>query len=60
MNRFEARKRTALDGKVWWCVYDNNKNKWSTYLCHGKYKTKKECEYAIRRSDYENREMVFD
>lgn len=53
-NRFEPRKRTYIDGKVWWCVYDTKENRWSTYLYHGKYKTKKECEYAIRRSENEN------
>ncbi len=46
-NRFEPRKRTALDGKVWWCVYDTKENRWSTYLYHGKYRTKKDCIYAI-------------
>lgn len=48
-NRFEPRKRTALDGKVWWCVYDAKENRWSTYLYHGKYRTKKDCIYAIER-----------
>lgn len=46
---FEARKRTALDGKEWWCVYNTKENKWSTFLYHGKYKTKKDCEYAIEK-----------
>ena len=23
----EPRKRTALDGKEWWCVYDKRKNR---------------------------------
>lgn len=44
---FEARKRTALDGKTWWCVFDNKNMKWSTYTCFGKYKTKKSCQYDI-------------
>lgn len=35
------KKRTALDGKVWWCVYDLNKHTFSTLICFGKYKTKK-------------------
>ena len=48
-NRFEPRKRTALDGKVWWCVYDTKENRWSTYLYHVKYRTKKDCIYAIER-----------
>ena len=45
--RFEPRKRTAIDGCVWWCVFDTERNNWSTFLCHGKYKTKKACEQAI-------------
>lgn len=36
----EPRKRTAIDGKTWWCVFD-------TELCFGKYETKKECKCAI-------------
>lgn len=43
------RERTALDGKVWWCVYDETNHKWSTILVFGKYKTKKECAFAINR-----------
>lgn len=46
-DRFEARKKTALDGKVWWCVYDTYRKGWSTFLCHGKYKTRKEAEKQI-------------
>jgi hypothetical protein len=45
---FEARKRTALDGKTWWVVFDVNKQKYSTLLCFGKYKTKKACNIAIQ------------
>lgn len=40
-------KRTAIDGKIWWCVYDIKEHKYSTCLCFGKYKTKKECQIAI-------------
>lgn len=43
----EPRKRTALDGKTWWCVYNAVINEWSTLTCFGKYKTKKDCRYAI-------------
>lgn len=43
----EPRKRTALDGKEWWCVYDTETNKWSTLHLFGKYKTKKDCQYQI-------------
>lgn len=46
---FVPTKRTALDGKVWWCVYDTVENKWSTLLCFGKYRTKRDCQYAIDR-----------
>ena len=35
----EPRKRTALDGKVWWCVFDTSAWKWSTLWCFGKYKS---------------------
>lgn len=43
----EPRKRTALDGKVWWCVFDTIDMKWSTLTCFGKYETRKECQLAI-------------
>lgn len=46
--KYEPRKRTALDGKSWWCVFDTENLKWSTLTCHGKYKTKKDCAYAIK------------
>ena len=45
--RFEARKRTALDGLLWWCVWDKARHNWSTFLVHGKYRRKKDAEYAI-------------
>ncbi len=47
---YEPRKRTALDGKTWWCVFNVLTGKWSTLLCHGKYKTKRDCQYAIDKS----------
>lgn len=43
------RKRTALDGKDWWCVFDTNSMKWSTLIVFGKYKLKRDCQYAIDR-----------
>ena len=46
--RFEPRKRTALDGNTWWVVYDKFSHQYSPLLCFGKYKTKKECEIAIK------------
>ena len=46
--RFTAEKRKYLDGRVWWCVYDNLLGKYSTYICHGgKYRTKRECQMQI-------------
>ena len=46
---FIASKRTALDGKVWWCVWDTAENKWSTIILFGKYKLKRDCQYAIEK-----------
>lgn len=45
----EPRKRTAIDGKTWWCVFDAETLKYSTLLYFGKYKTKRDCQYAIDR-----------
>ena len=47
MNRFVPIQRTALDGVTWWVVFDSDRRSYSTYTCHGKYKTKKDCELAI-------------
>ena len=46
-SRFEPRQRTALDGKVWWVVYDRYKQEFSSLTCFRKYKTKKDCQWAI-------------
>ena len=46
---FEARKRTALDGKEWWCVYDMDKKQWSTLVVFGRYKLKRDCQFAINK-----------
>ena len=43
----EPRKRTALDGKTWWCVFDADTMKWSTIAYFGKYKLKRDCQLAI-------------
>ena len=43
----EPRKRTALDGRVWWCVFDADTRKWSTLLCFGRYRRRKDAQYAI-------------
>lgn len=47
MERFIPRKRTALDGKTWWCVYDTVAGGWSSYVCHGRYRRKKDADFAI-------------
>lgn len=43
----EPRKRTALDGKTYWCVFNTDTMKWSTLTCFGKYTRKKDCQLAI-------------
>ena len=43
----EARKRTAIDGKVWWCVFDTDKMTWSKLIVFKKYKLKRDCQLAI-------------
>ena len=43
----EARQRTALDGKACWCVFDTDSMKWSTLTCFGRYKRKRDCQFAI-------------
>ena len=52
----EPRKRTALDGKVWWCVFDTDKMEWSTIL-FGKYNLKRDCQYAIDRWNIRKEEL---
>lgn len=47
MKRFIPLKRTALDGIVWWCVFDRKNGRHSTLTCHGRYKTKKDCLWKI-------------
>lgn len=49
-NRFSTKQRTALDGRVWWCIWDNVRNNWSTFTMHGKYRTRRDAAYAIERS----------
>lgn len=46
-SQFEPRQRTALDGKVWWVVYDRLNQEFSPLVCFGRYKTKKACQSAI-------------
>lgn len=43
----EPRKRIALDGKTYWCVFNTDTMKWSTLTCFGKYTRKKDCQLAI-------------
>ena len=45
--RFIPKKRIAIDNKIWRCVWDTRNNCWSTWLCFGKYKTKKACNFEI-------------
>lgn len=47
MDKLIPVKRTALDGKIWWCVYNANNHKFSMLLCFSKYRTKKDCQCAI-------------
>lgn len=48
MDRFRAVKRTALDGKTWWVVWDNKLREYSFWTCFGRYRRKKDCDRAIR------------
>lgn len=50
--RFEPRQRTALDGRVWWCIFDKQTMRWSTFLCHGKYRTRHAAQYAIDKTPF--------
>lgn len=43
--RYTAHPRSAIDGRRWYCIYDNEDDK---YLV-GKYKTRTECESAIAK-----------
>lgn len=45
--RFIPTKRTALDGRTWWVVFDRVKNRYSTLTCFGRYPTKRICLMAI-------------
>ena len=44
--RYSADKRTALNGKVWWCIFDHKIGK---YIAGNKYKTRAECMMMIGR-----------
>ena len=43
-SRFVAVKRTALDGLVWWCIYDQREKK---YYPGYRYRLRKDCELQI-------------
>ena len=44
--RYSAEKRTALDGKVWWCIFDHKECK---YIAGSKYRMMAECRMMIGR-----------
>lgn len=50
----EPRKRTALDGRSWWYVFDTDTMKWSDCIIFGKYRTRKACwvsiDYYLRKN----------
>lgn len=45
--RFVPQKRTAIDGRNWWLVYDRENGEYSTWTCFGIYKSKHLCQLAI-------------
>lgn len=45
--RFIPTLREALDGKLWWCVYDTKRKEFCRLFCFGKYKTRKACQSQI-------------
>lgn len=45
--RYVAVERKAVDGKIWHVVYDTARKGFSPLTCFGKYRTKKDCEFAI-------------
>lgn len=46
--RYIPVKRTAVDGRVWWVVWDCKNHKYSTCVLFGRYERKKDCEFDIR------------
>lgn len=44
---FKPVQREAIDGKIWWVVYDIKKKDFSALSCFGKYRTKKACQWDI-------------
>ena len=51
---FEPRKRTAIDGRVWWYPFDNTTHEWCTLSFRGKYKLRRDCEQAIKNAKEKN------
>lgn len=45
--RYVAVEKKAVDGKIWHVVYDTARKGFSPLTCFGKYRTKKDCEFAI-------------
>lgn len=56
--RFVPKKRTAVDGKVWWCAFDTVDGCYSKSPYHGKYKTKRSCEIRISWSIKEYNHLI--
>ena len=46
-NRFIPLRIPSLDGKKRCGVWDTQKGRFSTFIYHGNYKTKKECQFYI-------------
>ena len=46
-NRFIPTKRIAMDGKSWWVVYDLKQSCYSTCTLFGRYRLKRDCQFAI-------------
>lgn len=48
-SRFEPHKREALDGKVWWCIYDNGmySSEGGDWIEGWRCKTRKDCVFHI-------------
>ena len=55
-NRFVPKKRTAIDGTVWWVPFDTLRKEYSSFLCHGRYKTMIDCQRDI---DHFNNKFQF-
>lgn len=45
--RFEPIARIAMDGKKWWVVWDLEKKCYSTCTLFGRYRLKRDCQFAI-------------